>query len=292
MTYKNILDLFYHFRSQHPILSGTTFSWGNLSDYSREDYITKYPAIHFVPINSVIDQTQNTFVWNVLVYDLLNEYVGTQDKSNQIYALSQCHEILYDFYAYFANNLTDFGFYILTPIQYSPFIDRFNQSVAGVEAQISIQVEQIACIPPFIQPSPTPSITPTQTITPSITPTQPLESPSPTATPTLTPTPTITPSSNSGLLSFIVSSGSTSDNACIALGLGNTFTIYAQDLGFCAPCLPATCWACLETSQQVYLDSGLTIPVGSAYYANNTGLGNSTWNIIGGFPQPAGFSGC
>jgi hypothetical protein len=89
-----------------------------------------------------------------------------------------------------------------------------------------------------------------------------------------------------------VSSGSTSENACIALGLGNTFTIYAQDLGFCAPCLPFTCWACLETSQQVYLDSGLTIPVGSAYYANNTGLGNSTWNIIGGFPQPAGFSGC
>ena len=299
MTYKNILDLFYHFRNQHPILSGTTFSWGNLSDYSREDYITKYPAIHFVPINSVIDQTQNTFIWNVLVYDLLNEYVGTQDKSNQIYALSQCHEILYDFYAYFANNLTDYGFYILTPIQYSPFIDRFNQSVSGVEAQISIQVEQIACIPPFIQPSPTPSITPTQTITPTITATPILQSPSPTATPTLTPTttasptltptPTITPST--GILSFIVGSGSTSNDACNALTSGSTFTIYAQDLGFCAPCAGLTCWACLETSQQVYLDSGLTIPVGNGYYANST-PGNAFWNIIGGFPQPGGFGSC
>jgi hypothetical protein len=190
MTYKNILDLFYEFRNQHPILSGTTFSWGNLSDYSREDYITKYPAIHFVPTQSIIDQTQNTFNWSVLIYDLLNEYVGTEDQSNQIYAMSIAHEILYDFYAWFANNLTDYGFYILTPITYNPFVDRFNQSVAGVEAQIQILVDQIACIPPFVpQPSPSPTpVTATPTMTPTITPTI-----TPSITPTLTPSPSVCP---------------------------------------------------------------------------------------------------
>lgn len=191
MTYKNILDLFYYFRNQHPILSGTTISWGNLSDYSREDYITKYPAIHFVPQPSLLAPTANDFVWSVMIYDLLNEYVGDDTRSNQIYAISQCHEILQDFYAWFANNLTDYGYYILAPIQYSVFVDRFNQSVAGVEAQITIQVEQLACLPPFI-PSPTPTTTSTPTPTPTAT--QGL-SPTPTETPTNTPTytPTITP---------------------------------------------------------------------------------------------------
>lgn len=151
MTYKNILDLFYTFRNQHPILSGTTMSWGNLSDYSREDYITKYPAIHFVPQPSVMDGTSNTFNWSILVYDLLNEYVGVEAQSNQIYGLSITHEILYDFFSYFSNNLTDYGFYITTPIQYTPFVDRFPESVTGVEAQFGILVEQTACIPPFVE---------------------------------------------------------------------------------------------------------------------------------------------
>jgi hypothetical protein len=52
----------------------------------------------------------------------------------------------------------------------------------------------------------------------------------------------------------------------------------------------------LTTSQQVYLDPLLTIPVGNGYYNTNmnTTGGNSyaSWYIVGGFPQPAGFSGC
>jgi hypothetical protein len=154
MTYKNILDLFYTFRNQHPILSGTTISWGNLSDYSREDYITKYPAIHFIPQPSIMDGTSNTFNWSILIYDVLNEYVGVDDKSNQIYAISECHLLLYDFFQYFSNNLTDFGFYLTTPLNYNVFNDRFMQSVAGVEANFGILVEQTACLPPFIQPQP------------------------------------------------------------------------------------------------------------------------------------------
>jgi hypothetical protein len=74
-------------------------------------------------------------------------------QSNQIYALSQTHELLYDFFAYFSNNLTDFGFYITTPLNYTPFVDRFKESVGGVEASFGILVEQTACIPPFVDES-------------------------------------------------------------------------------------------------------------------------------------------
>lgn len=124
--------------------------------------------------------------------------------------------------------------------------------------------------------------------TPSTTPNN---SPTPTNTPTITPTPSTTPPI--APLSFLVASGSTQGAACAELSTGTTFTIYAQDLGNCAPCLPFNCWPCLTTGQQIYLDAGLTTIVPDGYYANNIGTGNgNTWYIVGGFPQGGGFMGC
>jgi hypothetical protein len=133
-------------------------------------------------------------------------------------------------------------------------------------------------------PTPTPSTTPI--VSPTTTPTQ-----TPTTTPTTTPTPSTTPPAFTGL-TFIVASASTQGNACSNLLTGTTFNVYAQDLGNCAPCFPDTCWACLTTSQSVYLDQALTILVGDGYYANDIGPSNNTWYIVGGFPQSGGFMAC
>ena len=148
MTYKDLIKIFYVFAAQHPILKQA--SWGNLSDYQREDYIQKYPALHIVPQPSTIDNTYTNFNFTILIFDLLNEYVGDDTKSNQLDSLSLCHEILNDFYAFFINQLTGFGFFLQNPVQFTPFNDRFKESVVGVEAQITIVSEQTACLPPFI----------------------------------------------------------------------------------------------------------------------------------------------
>jgi hypothetical protein len=148
MTYKDLIKLFYVFAAQHPILRTT--SWGDLSDYSRDTYITKYPAIHIVPQPSTIDNTYTNFNFTILFYDLLSEWVGDELRSNQLDSLSLCHEILNDFYAYFINQLTGFGFFLQNPVQFVPFVDRFQESVVGVEAQITIVSEQTACLPPHI----------------------------------------------------------------------------------------------------------------------------------------------
>lgn len=145
MTYTDQIQLFYAFAIQHPLLK--TRSWGNLSDYSREDYITEYPAIHCVPQPSSIDNTYTTFNWTIMIYDLLNEFVGVEGQTNQLDSLSLCHEILNDFYAFFTNQLTGCGFYLQQPVQFSPFIDRFKEAVVGVEANITIIAEQTACLP-------------------------------------------------------------------------------------------------------------------------------------------------
>ena len=66
MTYKDLIKIFYVFAAQHPILQ--TYSWGNLSDYSRDTFITKYPAIHWVPQPSLVDNNYTNI--NFTMFDL------------------------------------------------------------------------------------------------------------------------------------------------------------------------------------------------------------------------------
>lgn len=97
------------------------------------------------------------------------------------------------------------------------------------------------------------------------------------------------------VISFLVSSASTQNDAC---QIGPYFLVYADDSfspNQCDGCTGAglTCWPCLSTGQQVFSNSGMTIPVGDGYYMNEMAIGNyATWYIVGGFPQGAGFNGC
>jgi hypothetical protein len=95
------------------------------------------------------------------------------------------------------------------------------------------------------------------------------------------------------VISFLVSSASTQNDAC---QIGPYFNIYVDVApNQCDPCTNAglTCWSCVNTTQQFFLDPALTLPVADGYYSNEMSAGNfATWYIIGGFPQPAGFMGC
>ena len=70
-------------------------------------------------------------------------------------------------------------------------------------------------------------------------------------------------------------------------------TIYAEDLGLCQSCidLGASCFPCLQTSQQVFSDSGLTSPVADGYYLTYFGESGlpAVWHIVGGYPQEGGY---
>lgn len=71
-------------------------------------------------------------------------------------------------------------------------------------------------------------------------------------------------------------------------------TIYAEDLGLCQSCIDvqATCFPCLQTTQQVFSNEGLTSPVADGYYLtyyNTEGALPAVWHIVGGYPQENGF---
>ena len=76
------------------------------------------------------------------------------------------------------------------------------------------------------------------------------------------------------------------------LSLEPSTAVYAEDLGLCLECVTATnsCWSCLQTSQQVFNDGGLTSQVSDGYYMviyDNTL--KAVWHIVGGYPQEGGF---
>jgi hypothetical protein len=209
------------------------------------------------------------------------------------------------------------------PVQAIPFFERFGDHVAGVAMEVPLIVYDTLDSCDYYPtptatpgPEPTPTVTATNTATPTVTPTNtstptstPVLSPTPTttstptqtgtptqtstntSTPTNTPTLTKTPTPSPGpsVLSFTVTSGSSVYEACNGSTPG---TLYAQDLGNCGGCAPLTCWACLTTSQNLYLDAALTIKAPNAYYTNEMAPGNfATWFVLDGMPQGGGFSG-
>jgi hypothetical protein len=76
------------------------------------------------------------------------------------------------------------------------------------------------------------------------------------------------------------------------LSMEPSTAVYAEDLGFCTDCVESTnsCWACLQTTQQVFNDSGLTSPVITGYYmvVYENSL-KAVWHIVEGYPQEGGF---
>ncbi len=68
------------------------------------------------------------------------------------------------------------------------------------------------------------------------------------------------------VISLLVSSGSTANDAC---SIAPYFNIYVDVLpNQCDPCLPLTCWPCVNTTQRFYLDISLTQVVPDAWYSS------------------------
>lgn len=158
------------------------------------------------------------------------------------------------------------------PIYYVSFGDGFDY-LSSIAQPASCYTFDIQVIPPT--PSPTPSNTATPTRTPTNTPTN---TSTPTTTPTNTPTPSSTPPFPPGVYGFAVSTGSTQGNACINTNID--VVLYGNK----------QFWFDYNPTDTLYLNTGLTIPAGT-YYAKYAPQ-NSTWDLVSGMPQPAGYMSC
>jgi hypothetical protein len=111
-----------------------------------------------------------------------------------------------------------------------------------------------------LTPTPTPTSTQTPTVTSTVTPTA-------SVTPTITPTQTQTPTPSIGYYTYVLGTGTTTNDAC------NNFNVAPQTLfgtlaGGIGP----------NIGETLYLNSSLTTPATNAFYSNGTAL----YQITGG----------
>ena len=198
LTFHKVLDKLQEYQEQNPALN--SFGYGNLIDFGKNvsGQTVQYPFMFVVPQSVQYDENTTTYQLSIIIADRLNE-----DLDNEKDCVSDCSIIARNLLSQIKRgNLQDY-FETILPAQALPFIERFNDNVAGVALDLSLIVyEDInACIeypsatpsntpsqtPGAVSPTPTPTNTVTPTNTPSNTPSE-----TPTGTPTNTPTNTQT----------------------------------------------------------------------------------------------------
>jgi hypothetical protein len=279
LTYHKVLDKLQSFQENYCCLE--SFGYGNLVDFGKNvsGQTVTYPYLFVVPLSVSYDQNTTTYQLSVLFADRLNENLDNEKDAVSDMSLA-ARQLLSEIWR---GNLQDF-FDAPLPVNGQPFMERFNDYVAGIAIDLNLTVmEDInACEQWFVTPSPTPTlpltptVTPTNSSTPQVTPTNtgtPQVTPTNTGTPQITPTNTVTPTGSPTLPynAFVVASGTSATIACNNLSLGNTFTVYANIAGGpsqCSPCLPYNCFPCVNTSDTWWLDAAFTIPLPDMFIAN------------------------
>ena len=199
ITFHKIISLLQEYQEGNPMIN--SFGYGNLVDFGKNvsGSTVVYPFLFVVPLSITYDENTTTYQVTLIFADRLND-----NLDNEVDCISDSSLNARNFLSEIRRgNLQDY-FDITLPQQAQPFLERFNDNVAGVALDANIIVyEDINACPQYPTPTPTatgnaptpsvtssPTVTPTKTATPTITPTI---TRTPNATPTITPTPSTTP---------------------------------------------------------------------------------------------------
>ena len=206
LTYHKVLDKLEQFQQNYCCLN--SFGYGNLVDFGKNvsGQTVTYPYLFVVPLSVSYDQNTTTYQLSTIFADRLNENLDNEKDAVSDMSLA-ARQLLSEIWR---GNLQDY-FDAPLPVNGQPFMERFNDYVAGVALDLNLVVmedinacEQWIAVTPSVTPTvtstpqTTPQVTPTTTRTPSVTPTL-TQTSTPTAsvgsTPQPTPTQTSTPPS-------------------------------------------------------------------------------------------------
>lgn len=188
LTYHKVLDKLELFQQNYCCLN--SFGYGNLVDFGKNvsGQTVTYPYLFIVPLSVSYDQNTTTYQLSAIFADRLNESLDNEKDAVSDMSLA-ARQLLSEIWR---GNLQDY-FDAPLPVNGQPFMERFNDYVAGIAIDLNLTVmEDInACEQWIISPLPSPTTTATPTVTP--TPSETPNKPTPSVTPTMTNTPTITP---------------------------------------------------------------------------------------------------
>ena len=160
MTYSEIVNRIQAVVDQHKMLAD--FGYGDLSDLkvrfenksgdiaAQADY--PYAFLNPLPHN----RTQNavTYNFNLIVMDMARGEVDDTKYNNMLVIQSQCQQYIDDIIAQLYYGYEDAPEVLWNNMTYTPFNERFQDSVAGMTANLSIVVPIAInqCIAPFNTP--------------------------------------------------------------------------------------------------------------------------------------------
>ena len=135
-TFKKLIDKLEEFANRHPNIN--SFGFGNLVEFGKDvDNTTPlYPLLFVVPQSVLYNEGLTTYGLQIFLADKLND-----DNEGAVSIVSEMSLISKDLLATFKLNpdfmyLADFDF----PITSAPFLERFNDVLAGVSSNINFNV--------------------------------------------------------------------------------------------------------------------------------------------------------
>lgn len=151
-TYKQIVDLFKSAALNHLMIQD--FGYGQLSDIKTRnesadgDQEVDYPYAFLNPTTHQRQQSTVTYQFNLIMMDMARDEEG--DKYDNFLTIqSQCQQYIDDMVSELWNTSTRPD--IQLTMTYTPFVERFQDELAGMTASISIVVPVTInnCIAPY-----------------------------------------------------------------------------------------------------------------------------------------------
>lgn len=138
-TYRDVVQQMRSICSQHPAIM--TFRVGPASTIeiptNDQPVSAKYPYVQMIPQPAVLDGRSTQFEFDLVVMDLCKDKLDLEERTH-----SSTMEILRDILAaYTMTKWTSIDYNMQLPITATPFVEGFNNSVAGWTAQISIEAK-------------------------------------------------------------------------------------------------------------------------------------------------------
>jgi len=135
-TFKKLIDKLEEFANRHPNIN--SFGFGNLVEFGKDVDNTAplYPVLFVVPQTINYNEGLTEYGLQIFLADRLND-----DNDGSVSIVSEMSLISKDLLGIFKLNedfmyLADFDF----PITATPFLERFNDVVAGVSTTINFRV--------------------------------------------------------------------------------------------------------------------------------------------------------
>lgn len=135
-TYRDVVQQMRTICSNHPVIQTFRVGPASMIEIPTKDQpvSAKYPYVMMVPQPAILDGRSTQFEFDLVVMDLAKDELDLEETIH-----SNTMEILRDILAaYTMTTWKDLDYNMQLPITATPFVEGYNNSVAGWTAQISI----------------------------------------------------------------------------------------------------------------------------------------------------------